>query len=100
MTKKIFTFFDQNPKTHQVSWFKEVKADLASIGISEEYIRNRTIFKNKVKEFKGFEERARRRGGPVWSEERREQHRERMKIYWIRRRNEPPKIEEEIRNHT
>lgn len=52
MTIKIFTFFDQNPKTHQVSWFKEVKADLASIGISEEYIRNRTIFKNKVKEFK------------------------------------------------
>jgi hypothetical protein len=68
LTKKIFNFFDRNPKT-PLNWFKEVKADLLEINISNSDIQNRNIFRRKVQEFKGFEEKRRRTGGATWREE-------------------------------
>ncbi|KAI5714466.1 hypothetical protein M8J77_000221 [Diaphorina citri] len=87
LTKRIFKFFDNNPRT-QVTWFKEVKSDIVKMGIGEEDLRNRELLRAKIKQFKGFEAERRRTGGAVWTEERKEEHRERMKIYWQKRKEE------------
>uniref|UniRef100_A0A8D9AQU5 Reverse transcriptase domain-containing protein n=1 Tax=Cacopsylla melanoneura TaxID=428564 RepID=A0A8D9AQU5_9HEMI len=87
LTKKIFNYFDKNPKT-PIPWFKEVKTDLSEMGITERDILNRNLVRQKIDQFQGFEEKKRTKGGAVWTEERREQHRERMKIYWIQRKEQ------------
>uniref|UniRef100_A0A8D8XXG7 Uncharacterized protein n=1 Tax=Cacopsylla melanoneura TaxID=428564 RepID=A0A8D8XXG7_9HEMI len=85
LTKRKFDFFDKNPRTN-LTWFKEVKADLKEMKIEEEIIRNRNILRQTLQEFPGFQEKKKNCGAAAWTEERREQQSERMKIYWIQRK--------------
>lgn len=87
LTRSIFNYFDKNPKTKS-TWFKEVKKDLIEMNIEEKDISNRDQMRHKIQMFPGFEEKVRRTGGAVWTEERKEQHRERMKIYWFNRKQQ------------
>ncbi|KAI5720012.1 hypothetical protein M8J77_000651 [Diaphorina citri] len=81
LTKRIFNYFDKRPKT-QVPWFKEVKKDLEEIGIVEEDIFNRNVLRNKVDSFAGFQQQPKKKTGARWTDERKQQHAERMKRFW------------------
>ena len=84
-TKRIFDFFDSNPKT-KLTWFIEVKKDLEEMKIEEEDVENRNEFRRRVKQFEGFQEKRKRKTGAKWTEERKKQHSERMKKYWSDRK--------------
>ncbi|KAI5692447.1 hypothetical protein M8J77_000906 [Diaphorina citri] len=85
LTKKIFNYFDKRPKT-QVTWFAEVKKDLEEIGISEEDVINRNVFRQKMEKFSVFQDKPKKKSGATWTEERKLQHAERMKKYWKERK--------------
>lgn len=85
LSKKIFDYFDKNPKT-KVTWFVEVKKDISEMQISEEEILDRNKFREKIDQFKNFEERQKKKTGTKWTDERRSEHSERMKRYWTERK--------------
>lgn len=90
LTKRIFNFFDKNPKT-SMTWIKEVKADVREMEITEEERVKGEKFRAKVKHFKGFQEKIKKKTGVVWTDERREQQSERMKSYWKERKEKRKK---------
>lgn len=85
LTKRIFNFFDKNPKT-QMTWIKEVRKDMEEMKIGEEDVGERKAFREKIRGFKGFQEKAKKKTGAKWTEERRKLHGERMREYWAERR--------------
>jgi len=85
LTKRLFNYFDRNPKT-QMIWIREVRKDMAEMKIDGEEVERRKEFREKIRGFKGFQEKEKKKTGAKWTEERREQHRERMKEYWKRRK--------------
>ena len=58
---------------------------------THEYITERTPLRNKLHNLKGFQEKPRRKTGAVWTEERREKHKERMREIWRERKKEERK---------
>ena len=51
---------------------------LRNFKYTQEDITERTPLRNKLHNFKGFQEKPRRKTGAAWTEERREKHKERM----------------------
>lgn len=58
---------------------KTIKADIIKIKINEEQIKYRDGFRAKVKTFRVFQEKVKKRTGAVRTKEKRDQHRNRMK---------------------
>ncbi|KAL1451182.1 hypothetical protein WDU94_003467 [Cyamophila willieti] len=85
LSKQLFDYFDKNPNT-KLTWFNETKKDLNEMEIPREIINERNQFKEKIKEFQGYKEREKKKTGAPWTEERKQQHRERMKKYWEERK--------------
>ena len=54
--------------------------------ITHEDIIERTALMNKLRNFKGFQQKPRRKSGATWTEERREKHKERMGEIWRERK--------------
>lgn len=79
--EKIFQLLWQNPET-QVNWFKEVKAAVRKIGINEAEIKNRNVSRDRVKTFKGFQEKVKKKAGAIWTDERRHQNRGKLRQFW------------------
>ena len=52
---------------------------IEELQITHEDITERTLLRNKLHNFKGFQEKPRRKTGAVWTEERREKHKERLR---------------------
>ena len=64
----------------------ETENDIQELQITHEDITERTPLRNKLHNFKGFQEKPRRKTGAVWTEESREKHKE--KEIWRERRKE------------
>ena len=64
------------------TWISEMENDIEELQITHEDITERTPLKNKLHNFKGFQDKQRRKTGAVWTEERREKHKERMGKIW------------------
>lgn len=80
LTSRIFTFLEE--KKTKGAWFSEVQKDLQEIGISNEDIQRRGPLKKKLQEHQSFQPKPKLKTGKAWTEERKEQHRLRMKEYW------------------
>lgn len=61
-----------------MKWFKYVKADIMEMGINEEELRNGEDFREEVETFNSFQEMIKKKKCVTSTEERREQHKERM----------------------
>ena len=59
--------------------------------ITHEDITESTQLRNKLHNFKDFQEKLRGKIGATWTEERREKHRERMREIWRERKKEGTK---------
>ena len=70
------------------TWISETEDDIEELQITQEDITERTPLRNKLHNFKGFQEKLRRKTGDVWTEERREKHKERMREIWRERKKE------------
>ena len=60
------------------TWISETENDIEELQITQD-ITERTPLRNKLHNFKGFQEKLRRKTGAAWTEERREKHKERMR---------------------
>ena len=66
----------------------ETEINIEELQITHEDIAERTPLRNKLHNFKGLQEKSRRKAGAVWTEERREKHKERMRELWRERKKE------------
>ena len=66
----------------------ETQNDIEELQITHKNISERIPLKNKLYNFKGFQEKFRRKTGAVWTEERREKHNEKMREIWRERKKE------------
>ena len=70
------------------TWISETENGIEELQITQEDIKERTPLRNKLHNFKGFQEKPRRKTGATWTEERREKHKERMREIWRERKKE------------
>ena len=70
------------------TWISETENDIEELQITHEDITERTPLRNKLHNFKGFQEKPRRKTGAACTEERREKHKERMREIWRERKKE------------
>ena len=70
------------------TWISEMENDIQELQITQEDITERTPLRNKLHNFKGFQEKPRRKTGATWTEERGEKHKERMREIWRERKKE------------
>ena len=63
-------------------WISETENDIEELHITHEDITEHTPLRNKLHNFKGFQEKLRRKTGAVRTEERGEKHKERMREIW------------------
>ncbi|KAK5645120.1 hypothetical protein RI129_006420 [Pyrocoelia pectoralis] len=70
---------DRNPKT-QITWIKEVRKDMAEMKIDGEEVERRKKFREKIGGFRSIQvqEIEKKKTGSKWTEERRNQHSERV----------------------
>ena len=61
------------------TWISETENYIQELQITHECITERTPLRNKLHNFKGIQEKPRRKTGAVWIEERREKHKGRMR---------------------
>ena len=66
----------------------ETENDIEEHQITHEDIKERTPLRNKLHNFKGFQEKPKRKTGATWTEERKEKHKERMREIWSERKKE------------
>ena len=86
LTGRIFRYI-RKLKTAN-TWISETENDIEELQITQEDITERSLFRNKLHNFKGFQEKPRRKTGAVWTEERSEKHMERMREIWRERKKE------------
>ncbi|XP_023218783.1 uncharacterized protein LOC111620987 [Centruroides sculpturatus] len=84
LTKQIFMYFNNLKNKNQ--WINDTQKDMAEMDILEEDIQNRERFRNKIKNFKGFQEKENNRRGKLFTQEQRQQQSERLKRYWKERK--------------
>ena len=70
------------------TWISETENDIEELQIIHENITERTPLRNKLHNYKGFQEKPRRKAGAAWTEERREKYEERMREIWRERKKE------------
>ena len=63
-------------------WINETENDIEKLQIIHEDITERTPIRNKLHNFKGFQVKPKRKTGAVWTKERREKYKERMRVIW------------------
>ena len=73
------------------TWISETENDIKKLQITQEDITERTPLRNKLHNFKGFQEKSRRKTGAAWTEERRQKYKERMREIWRERKKEERK---------
>ena len=76
LTGRIFIYITKLKK--EITWFSETKNDIEELQITHKDITERTPLRNKLRDFKGFQQKPRRKAD-VWTEERREEHEQRMR---------------------
>ena len=64
---------------------------MEELQITHKDITERTPLRNKLHNFKCFQEKPSRKTGAVWTEERREKHKERMRERWRETKKETTK---------
>ena len=69
-------------------WSSETENDIEELQITREDITKRTPLRNKLHNLKGFQEKPRRNTGAVWTQERKEKYKERMREVWRERKTE------------
>ena len=57
---------DRNPRT-QTRWFKEVRKDMKEMEIDGEEAERREDFREKIRGFKGFQEKEKKKTGEKWT---------------------------------
>ena len=62
--------------------------DIEELQIIHEDIAGHTPLRNKLYNFKCFQEKPRRKTGAVWTEERKEKHKKRMREMWRERKKD------------
>lgn len=90
LTKRIFKYLWEKRST--TSWIQEVKKDLERNNIREVETVDREIFRKKVLSMEGFQGRVRKKPGAKWSEDRKQQHSQRMKEYWKERKRKQQRV--------
>ena len=83
LTKRIFDVV--NNSVNKTNWFKEIEEELKQVGISRENINERDKYRNKIMNAK-FVVKERKKTGKIWTEQRKQEHSERMKRFWEERR--------------
>ena len=78
--------------------FKETGKYIKELQITQEDIEECLPLKTKLKKTQGFQENHKKRIGAIWTDERRERDRSRMKDMWERRMREEKPVEPNI-NH-
>lgn len=86
LTKQIFLYFWKKKST--ITWVTELRKDLERNNIRESEIKERNLFKNKILNLEGFQGRRSKKSGTTWTEERKRQHGEKMKVYWKNRKQQ------------
>lgn len=84
ITKRIFNYITKLKAT--TMWVGETRKDMEEVGVHPKDIWNRDVFRAKIDNFKGFKERPSRTTKNTWSEERRRNHSERMKKFWVKKK--------------
>ena len=69
LTGRIFKYIRKLKMTN--TWISKMENDIEELQITQEDITERTPLRNKLHNFKGFQEKLRRKTGAVWTEERR-----------------------------
>lgn len=64
------------------TWFTVTEKDLNELQITDEDVKERALFRSKLKKSTGFKEEPKKKTGAAWTDERKENHRERMKELW------------------
>ena len=67
-------------------WINETENDSEELQITHEDITKCTPVRNKLHNFKGYQVKTRRKIGDVWTEERTENHDNRMREIWRQRK--------------
>ena len=62
--------------------------DIEELQITHEDVTDRTPLRNKLRNFKGFQKSREKKTGAVWTEKRREKHKQRMREIWRERKKE------------
>ena len=61
------------------TWISEMENDIEELKITHENITECTLLRNKLHNFKGFQEKPKRKPGTLWTEEKREKNEERVR---------------------
>ena len=61
------------------TWIDETENNIEEFQITQEDITERTPLRNKLHNFKCFQEKPRRKTAAFWTEQRKEKHKERMR---------------------
>ena len=85
LTGRIFKYIRKLKMIN--TWISETENDIEERQITHD-ITERTPLRNKLHNFKGFQEKPRRKTGAVWTEERREGLEGRMREIWRERKKE------------
>ena len=70
------------------TWISETKNDIEELQITHEDTTERTPLRNELHNFKGFQEKPRRKTGATWTEKRREKTQGNMREIWRERKKE------------
>ena len=70
------------------TWISETENDIEELEITHEDITERIPLRNKLHNFKGLQEKPRRKTGAVWTEERIEKDNEKMGVIRRERKKE------------
>ena len=67
-------------------WSSQVKKDLENAGTNPQEALDRDTYRKKVNTWEVQPENRSRRTGTAWSEDRKKEHGEKMKVIWARRK--------------
>lgn len=76
-------------------WMNEVRNDMEQLNITQETIQNKTLFRNLIRRNKLQETPHNKR--TQWTEQRRQEHSQRMKEHWANKKKEKPKRRQDLK---
>ena len=86
LTGKLSNYFKKLKMSN--TWFKGTEKHIEELQITQEDIEERLPLKKKLKNAQGFQKNPKKWTGDVWTDERRERHRSRMKEVWERKKRD------------
>lgn len=92
LTRQIFDWVSTRKDN---KWMNEVKSDMGQLNITQEATQNRTLLRNLIKKNKLQE--APHSKKTQWTEQRRQEHSQRMKEHWANMKTEKRKERESVK---